>query len=146
MPESSSGVFDSILNMRETRPPGFGSRTGNTSTAQTRTIETTVKVPGEAFVAFWFKRLEDFRMIEDRFLQRGDPFESRGHRAAIAILIAEGESLLYRLEDKLESTDFTKDDVEAALYSLRITDRVTYENTTTPELSAKVLALFEQEK
>ncbi len=85
---------------------------------------------------FWFDEVETFRRAEDAILADGKALgvDVPWHRTAIAQLIAVGEGLLWQVKDsELRSLDFTRDDIKATLKSLRISDRCSYENTSTTE-------------
>lgn len=118
------GIYDALLS-REVYASDFASRT-----PQPKDLPLSI---AEAFRA-WFGEVEMFRNGEDEILGSGEKIESSGHRAVLPQLIAMGEMLLLQATDSdMKACEFTGEDVRATLKFLRISDRCSYENTSTPE-------------
>jgi hypothetical protein len=108
-------------------------------------------IPEEMVLTFWavdwFSSVNQFRNEELHFLGEDGRFEATldDHRAVVAQLIAQGETLVTRIKRSgmVNDSGFTIDDIRATIESLRETFRGVHGPHNHPETNARLRAILE---
>jgi hypothetical protein len=114
-------------------------------------IDRKEEVPPQVAVAMhatiWMVQVDAFRELEDRALASGDYQQSLDeHRAVLSQLIADGEQIVWAAKQhKLARlpTDFTLDDLQATIESLRVTLRCQHGPKNPPRIDQLIGEIFD---
>jgi hypothetical protein len=146
-------VFERTSLSRETVPPGFSQpnsieRFGEMLAMVLNDPSTPPPVRNSALAVVWFIQIDTFRALEDKFLISGE-YEAQidDHRVALSELLSAGERLVALIKSGgLLQTQFSLEDVEATVASLRTTFNCEHGPKNPPEINDLIFSLFDGAK
>jgi hypothetical protein len=114
-------------------------------------LERIKSIPQDMLLTFssvdWFNSVNQFRTEETDFLCQDGRFEATldSHRATVAQLIAQGETLVTAIKSAslVKDAGFTVDDIRATIESLRETFKGVHGPHNHPVTNEKILAILE---